>query len=430
MIAHSLIDISFDGSIPFTNVKLQDPGKVTIVLFSLVLYFTTYTAHSWFRLPKQERSLFDLAVCTTVGIMAMVPTVLGAFSSIGITWKNVSLALGLLLAGAIFGITLVFAMAIAFSLRSNQEMKKLGLGRVPTAAKAFLRALEFFLIPVDIILMTGIVFFHSSFPKPLDTYWWVFVLCSLLWLNIEQLMNLLLCLGPSSVRRAALKRLRRFQGPMDLHEMHYQHIGLELPRQYAVPEVCQLAKAGQTETLRVLLSKGHNPNQQDGRGWTPLMWASAEGHPPTVDLLLAHGADPNVENYLDRTALMYASRYGYISIVKALVEHGADVNHVREFREHPPLLAAAEHDHQEVVSFLVEKGADIFHKNAQGKTALDLAMDAGHGEIAKILRVLMSRKPRNANSDPLPQSLSWIEKELEDLEKEPVPGPLSDKNKN
>lgn len=422
LIGYSLLGISFDGQIPFVNIKLEDKGRISLVMFVVVLYFFVYTVYTWLRLSKEKRSKFDLAVCVNVGLLAMIPTVIWIFNLIDITWSKALLAFGLLLSGIIFGVTFSFLVAIVFSLRSSHEMKKLGLGRVPTASKAFLRALNYFLIPVDILLIAGIVLWRSFFPKPLDTYWWPFVFCPLFCLNIDILFNILLCIGPSSVRQRAFKRLRWFRGPMDIHEMHYQQIGLEPIRQYEQPDICKLAWVGQNELLRILLSNGQDPNKQTGRGWSPLMLASAEGHLSAVDILLSNGANPNAENYLGRTALMYASRYGYFDIARKLIEHGADVNPIHEVGKCPPLLAAAEYGHCDVVSLLVEKGADLYCKNKDGKTALDLAMGAGHGEVAKMLRVSMRKMSSDANPDPLPPSLRWIEKELEDEDREPIHG--------
>lgn len=419
MIGYFLVKIPLDGQIPFLKIRIQDKENISIALFLLIFYFFVYTIYTWFHLPKEERSKFDLITCIVVGLVAMAPAVMQIFDFIGVTWKSISLAFGLLFSGTIFGFTFNFVVAIAFSLRSNHEMEKLGLGRVPSAAKAFLRALGFFFFPVDIFLIVGIVSLHPEFPKPLDTYWWAFVLCSFFCLNIDTLLNLMLCLGPSPVRRKACKRLRCFRGPMDIHEMQYQYIGLEPKMDYAAPDICKLAKVGQTTIIKELLSKGRDPDQQTARGWTPLMLASAEGHLSTVDLLLANGADPNAENYLGRTALMYASMYGYNSIVTMLIKNGANVNPPHELYKHQPLMSAAQYGRSDTVSLLIENGACLLCKNTNGKTALDLAMEAGHGEVAKILRVFMSKVSQGDNANLRPRSLRWIEKELENQNVQP-----------
>jgi ankyrin repeat protein len=48
----------------------------------------------------------------------------------------------------------------------------------------------------------------------------------------------------------------------------------------------QAAKSGNLAAVRQWLQAGHDPNQYDAAGWTPLLWASARGHSEVVELLL------------------------------------------------------------------------------------------------------------------------------------------------
>jgi uncharacterized protein len=79
---------------------------------------------------------------------------------------------------------------------------------------------------------------------------------------------------------------------------------------------------------RLLLERGADPTiaYQD-LGWTPLMIASARGHPEVVRLLLGHPgakATINQRNHRGETALWVASKVGSGGIVRALLEDGAD----------------------------------------------------------------------------------------------------------
>ena len=58
-----------------------------------------------------------------------------------------------------------------------------------------------------------------------------------------------------------------------------------------------------------LLELGADPNQADGTGKTPLMYA-AEFGPEHVKALLKAGADPKAKDKKGRTALDYANRAG------------------------------------------------------------------------------------------------------------------------
>ena len=142
------------------------------------------------------------------------------------------------------------------------------------------------------------------------------------------------------------------------------------------------------------------------------MWTAAEGHLNIVELLLEHGADPNIINYLGRSAIMYASNYGYYKIAKALVEKGATPNPTRELMDHPPLSATANQGHIEVVKLLVEHGANVMYKNEDKKSALDIAMEAGHGDVAKYLRNIMLEADEKTPEDKtnLTENIDWIGK--------------------
>ncbi|MFA5618201.1 MAG: ankyrin repeat domain-containing protein [Syntrophorhabdaceae bacterium] len=57
--------------------------------------------------------------------------------------------------------------------------------------------------------------------------------------------------------------------------------------------------AGSIKRVRLLLSRGADPNAQDWWGDTPLHWACRLGREDLAKLLLSHGADPNTPGCLD-----------------------------------------------------------------------------------------------------------------------------------
>ena len=62
---------------------------------------------------------------------------------------------------------------------------------------------------------------------------------------------------------------------------------------------------------------------QDERGNTPLMLASLFGNTEAVRLLLSRRPDANFKNFNGQTALMLACEKGYEPIVSMLLEYGA-----------------------------------------------------------------------------------------------------------
>ena len=71
--------------------------------------------------------------------------------------------------------------------------------------------------------------------------------------------------------------------------------------------------------LRGYLGAGCDPNEADGRGFTPLFLAATYGKEEAVKLLLDKAADVNAKGKCGQTALMAACCHGYIEIVILLL---------------------------------------------------------------------------------------------------------------
>ena len=186
------------------------------------------------------------------------------------------------------------------------------------------------------------------------------------------------------------------------------------------------AQQGDVESAGILLGAKANANEvMPKTGATPLLIASAIGHPEVVELLLDNGADPNVKDANGFTSLHHAVRdsdYGLdpgekatsLRTVKALLAHGANPNLrlaldkakvAAEIKEQgnagarqangqrtkrtaititevqlegaTPVVLAAECNNLEAIKALVEAGADPNIPTEQGTTALILASGAG-----------------------------------------------------
>jgi ankyrin repeat protein len=136
---------------------------------------------------------------------------------------------------------------------------------------------------------------------------------------------------------------------------------------------------GQFNTVSFLLEKGADPNQPDGRGETPLMWAA---QPEILELLLKKGADPNKHGLGYRnTPLIEAAAYGTTQTVSLLLAAGAAVNATN--------LNGATAFHRartpEIAQMLITAGADPNLRDTQGETPVDIWASRGYTNVLTAL---------------------------------------------
>ncbi|KAJ6024612.1 hypothetical protein N7540_005409 [Penicillium herquei] len=150
----------------------------------------------------------------------------------------------------------------------------------------------------------------------------------------------------------------------------------------------QAAEYDRTSVVTLLLERKVDPNITDVNGTnttqnntdkTPLMWASMRGHTETCRVLLGHGADPNFEERDGETSLIWAAANGHKEVVQLLLSNGAAINHQGD-QGRTPLSRAAANGHLAVVELLLENGASTIPDN-DGKSPVALASDAGHRDI-------------------------------------------------
>jgi len=104
--------------------------------------------------------------------------------------------------------------------------------------------------------------------------------------------------------------------------------------------------------------------------------------PETVDLLIKFGADINVRNSLGDTLLhKSASDDEYLEVTKYLISKGLDINACGGFGD-TPLIRAALQGCENTAKFLVKQGASLASKDSKGRTALGMAQQCEHHELA------------------------------------------------
>ena len=149
----------------------------------------------------------------------------------------------------------------------------------------------------------------------------------------------------------------------------------------------------------------HVINQQNERGWTPLMlacrYASKYSNLQTIKLLLANGARTNFQNDSGETALMMAAEYSNtesnIETVQLLLDHGVDVDE-QTYHGYTALYCASSKANTtsniETVKLLLDYNADPNLQDCYGDTALTHASAymSGDDKNIEIVKLLLDYK--------------------------------------
>lgn len=151
------------------------------------------------------------------------------------------------------------------------------------------------------------------------------------------------------------------------------------------------ASAGDTGRLKALLAAGHNINQRDGEGYTPVMWAALNGQVNAVSTLVTLGANLNVQDREGYTALMWATQNKHTTIVRQLLNAGASVN-LRDHHGYTALHWAAQDGQLHIAQMLLQRGADPNARDMEGYTPLMWASQQGHGPLVYELLALGANK--------------------------------------
>lgn len=156
---------------------------------------------------------------------------------------------------------------------------------------------------------------------------------------------------------------------------------------------------GNVRVLQLLLARGADVNECDAHGFTALMEAAGNGRVEALRFLHQRGARVNLARETTReqqalgkggaTALMDAAEKGHVEAARALLEMGADVgardNMGRSALTHALLSCPAERT-EDTVRLLLRHCADVNGQDAEGKTALILAVERRHlGSVRALL---------------------------------------------
>ncbi|ETW02480.1 hypothetical protein H310_05981 [Aphanomyces invadans] len=141
---------------------------------------------------------------------------------------------------------------------------------------------------------------------------------------------------------------------------------------------------GDVKVVELLLEQHANPNIATKSGYTALTAAAELGDATIAKLLLDNHAEVDHADKAGETPLMRATSGGHTAVVKLLLAHEAQVDLADKLNGNTALMIAAWHGHLEIVKLLCHH-ANVALVNNDGKTARDLALDAGRRECAHFL---------------------------------------------
>ena len=131
--------------------------------------------------------------------------------------------------------------------------------------------------------------------------------------------------------------------------------------------------------MKLALKSGADVNARTETGQTALHFVQ---DPDLAKFLIEKGADVNARDHDFDMTPIYFHR---VAIAKLLRKAGADVN-VRAKKNITPLMWYTYSNYVEGLKFLVANGALVNIVNAEGSTALDIAVRFEHRESAAYLR--------------------------------------------
>ena len=175
---------------------------------------------------------------------------------------------------------------------------------------------------------------------------------------------------------------------------------------------------GNVEIGKLLLHHGADIQPHDNAGYMPLNWSAVFGHRDFIDFLLDHGSGFDSRGGKDLEMLRLAARVGSVRLFKLVVEKsdhlfaagsvdsetmrwavaGGSVEIVEMLlaKNVPvkdeaysdgwgPLHLAARNGHSAMVEFLAKKGFALDQRTPLGKSAYNIAADAGKKDVMQLL---------------------------------------------
>lgn len=225
-------------------------------------------------------------------------------------------------------------------------------------------------------------------------------------------------------------------------------VNINIQNKHGWTALMYVARHGQADLVKALISAGADPNIQSNGGWTALMWATYWGHAAVVKVLMEADADPTLQNNeglrasdlsqrvnLEQEKMKAASaeirkdtewivqrekkraatqkmlkavQAGDLKAVEDALQDGADVNVVVMSKDgymSSFLVEAVYKRYENIANVLIRAGADINVQDSSGKTPLMWA--AAKGQINIINKLINAGAHLNNQSETGWTALTW-----------------------
>jgi uncharacterized protein len=155
--------------------------------------------------------------------------------------------------------------------------------------------------------------------------------------------------------------------------------------------VARAAKRNDSGTVRLLVGKGVNPNQNDEESRSGLHYAAMSGNLRIIAILIKAGARLDPKEKLGNTPLHLAVERDQAEAAQLLLDAGAAVDPENK-NGMTPLMMAASRGNVEVVTALLAKGANVAKTDYTGRDAAGWAMESHRPAVIQAIKRAQNAK--------------------------------------